>query len=1341
MQFFNAIWGKGAAPAETKPTQGQAGSSHAGGVLNTDNGPKEVQPKKETGGLLGTLFNNSFVQQAVMWSAFKSEDQKPCREKVENTLGPDFVKVAESFVPASEDLVKSSLQENFAFLLPLLENNKEFLHEFITTAYLKLFGNVAAKIQESGRATGDDGKVEFIDVLSFLFEISNRHFDFIREDYLEIEQSYQELLDAASSDEQRKELEKEKNAKLAALFEPMSEEILLICYPNGKEDLGVGKLYSGTLWGALKASVMPAFSETLFTLIDRTHHESDKDIKALRQPGGVALKELAPLLGKKGIGLAKESLQEERVANLLLRPYLSSNKDLADTTINAFVRTMSLAANSSDSNIQEVFNRLETQSSTLILHALTQLGVQNKEFKGNLTAKAMDALLDIFAEFFVNQNETLLHKLKEFEQISDPKDREKAQHELFKPLVEELLEKTNLKNDPLVRLFGKPLLYNIVFSLHEKFIGSQSTLSDYKERMLKVMLGQTEPSEVVFQDSQVSFDEEISRTFEGHKESDVDLELGDPSLTPSKEKEVDDSEIIRESDPLARAPIETQERMPAEVQESRPAQLSVLETLLNASESEESLDKYVLFSDSIDGVEKSLGILAKDITDLAASTVQKNKAAIAETIAKTAGLGNKAEGELVDAIHQVVGERVEASEKSLQYAQTLIQNTLFRIFVLTAEAEGKDPDLLAAKVIHRITSRLGEQIPVVEKDIRAILARDDLAEEEKKVEIAKLFIPVAREILGVAGKNSDGSLKIWSSLGIAREWEPLVESQVEQILPQFLSRLYMDMTSWVRSGSKVEPVLETVASNVPTVTKKLTDFIEAFIPLYVKQNAKQINKLVMNNANKYFAYLSPDDRAKLNSLVERNIIAVSQEEGMNPAYQAVAAYAKGFVTNVLGQGLINLNEAENKEKVKEPKTGDTILNPFLLNMFISVMSESSEHFKKISSLQTAGKPSYALDHQELLKEFNKSGLLHQALAFDMDPTKSEAEKRQQRLEKFFKPLAADLLAIGGKTTVPDDFPMTDMLDKEEVWTTFKEKMLPEMLMGLYDELLKPSNIHKVMGNVIDSLSETLNKIDENDAEEEREVATLKSLNPAQRALNEEAGKLIHNLVGMFPVSATKFLFSVGKINKMSAETLGAKILEQTNSNSLADLVNHLLAGVEFSLPSDPPKTEAEIKREEKALSQEVKDKMRNLISSEAKKQTRNFVKNTLNSWNKSLESSVEKYFGKPGLAVKNFFGSILSGISSFIMPVLNFIVFKCLWVVVDWYIGFRVSEVMKDTSMPIHENLAFRMTERVVKQMRAEVDTTEKAKEEALLAERIRKKRDEERVSNERAHSLSTSVY
>ena len=200
---------------------------------------------------------------------------------------------------------------------------------------------------------------------------------------------------------------------------------------------------------------------------------------------------------------------------------------------------------------------------------------------------------------------------------------------------------------------------------------------------------------------------------------------------------------------------------------------------------------------------------------------------------------------------------------------------------------------------------------------------------------------------------------------------------------------------------------------------------------------------------------------------------------------------------------------------------------------------------------------------------------------------------------------------------------------------------------------------------------------------------------------------------------------------MSAETLGAKILEQTNSNSLADLVNHLLAGVEFSLPSDPPKTEAEIKREEKALGQEVKDKMTNLISSEAKKQTRNFVKNTLKSWNKSLDSSVEKYFGKPGLAIKKFFGSILSGISSFIMPVLNFIVFKCLWVVVDWYIGFRVSEVIKDTSMPIHENLAFRMTERVVKKMRTEVEATQQAKEEEFRSERERKIREEERKIRE----------
>lgn len=1320
MQFFNAIWGN----AETTPTQGQAGSPQAGGVLNTDNGPKEVQPKKETGGLLGTLFNNSLVQRAVLWT-FKSEDQKPCREKVENTLGPDFVKVAESFVPASEDLVKSSLEENCAFLLPLLENNKEFLREFITTAYLKLFGNVAATIQERGLASGDEGKVEFIDVLSFLFEISNRHFDVIREDYLEIEKEYQELLGQASSEEQRKELEKEQNTKLAALFEPMSEEILLIFYPNGKEDLGVGKLYSGKLWNALKTQVMPVFSETLFTLVDRTHHESDKDIKALRQPGGAALKELAPLLGKKGIELAKESLQEEKTANLLLRPYLSPNKDLADTTIRAFVKTMSRAATSSDPNIQEVFNRLETQSATLILHALTQLGLQNKEFKGNLTAKAIDALLDIFIEFFVEKNETLLQKLKEFEKISDPNDREKAQHELFKPLVEELLVKTELVDDPLVRLFGKPLLYNIAFSLHEKFIGSQSTLSDYKERMLRVMLGQTESPESVFQDNGISFEEqEISRTFEGHKESDIDLERGVPSLnlTDETEKEVDDSEITRESSSLPPASIETQE--------NEPAQVSVLETLLNASENEESLDRYVQFSESIDGVEKSLGILAKDITDLVASTVQKNKAAIAETIAKTAGLGNKAEGELVDAIHQVLGGRVEGQENSLHYAETLIQNTLFRIFVLTAEAEGKDPDLLAAKVIHRITSRLGEQIPAVEKDVRAILAKDTLTEEEKKAEIAKLFIPVAHEILGVAGKNADGSLKIWSSVGIAKEWEPLVEAQVEQILPQFLSQLYMDMTSWVRSGSKVEPALEDVVSNAPTVTKKLTDFIEAFIPLYVKQNAKQINKLVMNNANKYFAYLSPDERARLSSLIERNIVAVSQEEGMNPAYQAVAAYAKGFVTNVLGQGLINLNDAESKEKVRDLKTGDTILNPFLLNMFIAAMSESSDHFKKISSLQTAGKPSYALDHQELLKEFNKSGLLHQALAFDLDSTKTESEKRQQRLEKFFKPLAADLLAIGGKTSVPDDFPVSGLLDKEEVWATFKDKMLPEMLMGLYDELLKPSNIHKVMGNVIDSLSETLNKIDENE-EEEEEAALPTSLNPAQRALNEEAGKLIHNIVGMFPVSATKFLFSVGKINKMSAETLGAKILEQTNSNSLADLVNHLLAGVEFSLPSDPPKTEAEIKKEEKALSQEVKDKMKNLISSEAKKQTRNFVKNTLKSWNNSIESAVEKYFGKPGLAVKNFFGSILSSISSFIMPVLNFIVFKCLWVIVDWYIGFRVSEVMKDTSMPIHENLAFRMTERIVKQMRAEVDATQKAKEESLRAEKKRKIKEEERLRKE----------
>lgn len=1165
----------------------------------------------------------------VKWAVFSPDSQEPYRETIKRISGNEHLsQLIDAFVPT---VVKSALEDknlDNTWLKSALDGEEKFVENLAATVLLKVAANTSLKIEKRALDADPERKPVLIPnltlaVLSEIAGVFKKHFN-------EIDQKYQAIASI--------ENEEERKIALNSLFTPLANELLEIAFPNGPADLKINAFIQNTVFNYIRDTLIEQSQNIYLSALKPSHHTA-ADLEILKQKGGEGLKELSKIAAAKGIEAAKWACEEKKENIIsLLDSYLSGSE--VNIVKAHLAKELEFIATSNDPNLEWIWSLLKNNLESFSIHILSQLAATSPYInETNVTTKALKNLIDISVSFFAEKGVTFEQELARIAKL--PQDERLVEKKrVFQPFIEQLLQKTGLKNDPLIAKVKDDKMVDLIEQLY--IIGSSLFPSQAAEKQ--------------------KLENNLSRNVPFTADA-VLIDLKDAFIPGGA---------------------------------LNPQDIS---NLLQAEKNANNL-------------EEGCGFLAEDIKKIVIDYLNDNKGDVAEMMTLFLGQEGITKGgqDLAEAITSLMTAQDTNIKKAFDFAGDVFKTSIFKILSTLSNPENKERAL--ADGLHLVITLLNHQIPAIDAHVQTIMA-SNMTQNEKTKAIEALFVPLAKEVLEMGGVNPDGSYKLQNILPIGDALKPFVMDKIQTVLlPKLFKSIYLDLTSAQRQMKSNEADVTKMIEFAPLGVKKIADYINKYVPYYLKNNADRVASLIMDKGGKYFNIKDAGAAADFKSLLAKNIKHAGTDAKLNPAWDGIAAFAQGFATKIMLQAAKNLEQAEN-----HGKTANT--NPLLINLLMGVMSTGEGHFKRISNLENIKgvKQASQLTDEDLFSDFRKAGALHPALMRDSDPNATQEEKDQRRLDYFFRPLAKELIVIAGMDNF-DEYPLPSGL-KESGKQILEDEIIPRVLMGVYQEILKPRNINKMMINLIDSLGTAAENLTDLQAEVEGEEV----LDEKQKELNLQIGTLIKSFFDMMPDSVSKTLFSIRSINQMSAEKIGALVRKQTNATTLLDVVSALCKGVEIEAPDAlENKTPDEIEAENKVIANELQSKMTTFISNQAKKTARNYIIDSWNSFQDNFDSAVEKYLGKPGLAVKKFLDFIFGGIMRIILPILDFIVFGALWGLLELHIWNKAGEGIQNAKMPIHENLAFQATEKVVKNIRNQLDEARIAQDEkkALAHERQR---------------------
>jgi len=694
-----------------------------------------------------------------------------------------------------------------------------------------------------------------------------------------------------------------------------------------------------------------------------------------------------------------------------------------------------------------------------------------------------------------------------------------------------------------------------------------------------------------------------------------------------------------------------------------------------------------------DDLSAMCGVFAEDIRAITERYVKNNTLTIVELIRKD--LVPEEQGALAEGIQDVLNDPENPKIMAVfDYSQTLMNATMFKLLVAVIENTPLEPHLpqagnrngnLVANITHRLFTMLGEKVPEIQEGIALINATDE-SDENKKKEIVNLFQPLALDLLNLAGEDWMDLLPIPVDLKIS-----LAELLEEDLLPSLLNLVYTEMYGWVSETDAMEHEVDDTFGSTGSkhAISAFSNYIEDYIPYFLELNPEKVVNLLGHTGEKYIQHMSEAQKNTMHRMMVRNIKIIGKDQANGTVWKACAAYSKAIILKMV-EGISK--EISMNERVK----GIQGESSFLLTTAVKALEVTKDHFVSLSNIPEEGRtsPAHTVKHSEILVGFNKGEILHPALA--IDAAGSLEDRANRRLECFYKPLARDLIELAGIGN-PTEFPIPSGI-REEMFELFKEDILPEILMNIFNDMLEPRNINKSMLTLIDRLNSTIEGL-EDDHYIENDVH--------QKALNETCGDIIKSMVNLVPEIFTKTFFPADKIKEMSAEYVGGLVRRKLQKTNMLELMDSILTS--SNLP-DPRQKEWRDYRaqvsEDRKIQKELIKKLTAYISKQVKETLKETIHKKWDSFQASFDRTVEKFAGKPGLAVKKFLDFIFSFIVFKILgPIFEFLFYKILWFFVDLIIVRKAIEIINDSQMKIHENLIFNLTDSYMTIMKVAKDS------------------------------------
>jgi hypothetical protein len=1025
-----------------------------------------------------------------------------------------------------------------------------------------------------------------------------------------------------------------RKVELRKLFESSVNEFLAIALPNGSRDLGLRSVLGDSIFDAISKFMLPDIFIDIYRLEHKQPFHTEKDLEILEQKGGAVLKHIAEVVGQeiseflpKMLAKKAHKLAEKGLMEADMQNLLWLKTWLGDRVVEF--------AESEDPNIKAIWGFVKKNIESVMIHALASLAdTEDKPADANLVAVVAGEGLKVLDDFITANKDAIdAVDAKPLTETYTAKDRKEERENLFKPLVDTIIKKSRLENKNKVELVDSEKL---------------------ARKMLPVVLSK------LYEDMKV-YPEDLSK--EKNRLADV---LFDPNAYFNR---------LLNDDPAA--------AVQQLVLENRAGNQAVLQ---NAE-----------ITQTVEELATACGILAEDVAKIAKAYAKKDEKQIAHMINKGLFKNNRLnpqeEKDFADGLHQIMNSENPSIEKIWEYSEKIIQTAIFKVFVRVAENTPVEADAdrkvnknmaLPGNVVHRALSFLANRMPNIDEEIERIRG-SDMSKAEKKKQIAMLFRPLAADFLDLAGEN------LKEILPVPKMFRSFLAKKLRnEYLPEIFGKMYKDLNGWRYDAHNQEDKLDVLFPNGSgkKAATSIANYIKDFVPYYLETNPEKVTEILEKQAmGKYFAALSEEHQNSLRGLIQRNVHALGVNPDMQVVAKGIGEFSRGIILKMFS-GITQSVDAKDK-------TGNgTGTNKFLFNTTLGFIRVLGDHVRRINKIPPAGRmyPAHNVPHSAMLNGFanhpSLPNMLHPALEKDLDPNATPEQRKEQRLKEFFVPFAADLLSIAGITD-PKDFPAPSFM-KEEAWDMFKTKMLPEILLNMYEEMLKPENINMMLLKTVDGLIEEIDKLpDEVKNDEPVEM------DPQQRELNKALGDVVKEMIVLMPDIWTKTIFASDRIRNMTSEALGAIIRRKLDSTTMIEMMNKALTNLKFNKPDENRgKTDLELDAEKARVEKELNKKMTSYISHQVKEALQNMIKTKWDGFQAKFDKGVQKAFGKPGLAVKRFFDVIFRFIFITVLgTVFNFILYKCIWFFVDKKIAKKSDEIIKDLQMPINENAMLNFTQ------------------------------------------------
>lgn len=645
------------------------------------------------------------------------------------------------------------------------------------------------------------------------------------------------------------------------------------------------------------------------------------------------------------------------------------------------------------------------------------------------------------------------------------------------------------------------------------------------------------------------------------------------------------------------------------------------------------------------------------------------------------------------------------------YVSEVLHSSLMQIFVDVAQQfqeEGKGlrkhQNHLIPLIFRKVNEILGENLQGMSDKIQKI-NQQAKNEKERQEALRKLFIPLAEDFFKFAGPKSLAALPIPDVFK-----NMLSEKLQKEILPDFLSEMFTDITKWeVEMQQNQDKLLRLFKNDNPSAAAKaISIFSTEIIPSVITNPENQVDQKILKAFSDYMTsqpgekakaicQFMEDNPKKMKQFVSDNIEQLfgSKFDFFKMAMPTLESKIEAIILKTMVNVFSTINEKQDPD--------------LLINLTLKILDMANEHCEEIGKIMEEEKKplAYKIAPKVMLEKFKG---LHPAIS--RDPKASAEEKERLLNEHFLKPMTKLLLKLGGY------FEAKDLPVPRQYQELLFELLQNEFGARIYSSILNAINPDQSLLAVLEMVNAGMG--DKTALYPELET------DETQKRLNQACGDLFLSAVKLIPNTAVRTVFLSDRMRKIPAASIGKVIRAQLLKTNLIEVFNEALKSSmqslseqikvnergEIVIPEDLhfkfPETRQEHARaqaRDKIEKMKIKRKLLSELSKTLRAQIifrmKDFFKSGWKEIQDTMDAWVLEKFGPNSLEIKLFIDQICRVIFfNFIGAGLGMAAYpfvKLMGLIINIHLRKKSEQASNSFHLEINRSLFYKIVEETIK--------------------------------------------